>query len=142
MNPWVLGSDTIDINVDYLLARYAQGAIGAGGLAPVGADVTCLSPVTLPIDITITDTLLQDGYTLVDTPGTTNATILITAALNTYFDNLQPGQEVRFVDVAEAIHDTDGVVDFVLTLPDAAGTPPSVPVAITQYAQLGTLMVS
>jgi uncharacterized phage protein gp47/JayE len=142
VSPWVIGVNAVTVNFDYLLARYAAGAIGVGGLSPVGADVTCLSPVTLPVDVTISNSLLKDGYTLVDTPGTTNVTSLVTSTLNTYFETLQPGQEVRFVDVAETIHNTDGFVDFVLELPNAAGTPPSVPVAITQYAQLGVLAVS
>ncbi len=134
------------MNFDYMIATYLQGATGVGGRAQVGADVTCFAPVTMPITVTITNSLLEDGYTLIDTPGQTNATTLLTGTLTDFFTQLRPGQAVRFVDIAQVVHDTPGWIDFTLTLPAAVQIPPSlalaVPVAVTQDPVLGTLTTS
>jgi hypothetical protein len=130
------------VNIDYWIARYAAGSTGEGGRAPVGADVTCLTPTPLPVNVALTNTLLDDGYTLVDSVGSTNALTLLQASLTAFFQQLRPGMPARFVDVARAVHDTPGWLDFTLSLPAAVGTPLAVPIAITQDAVLGTLTAS
>jgi uncharacterized phage protein gp47/JayE len=130
------------INFSYMIARYLSGSTGVGGRAPVGADVTAYTAVPLAVNVTITNSLLQDGYTLVDSPGQTNATTLLAAALTAFLAQLRPGLPVRFVDIAQVVHDTPGWIDFTLSLPAAVGTPLAVPVALTQDAVLGTLATS
>jgi uncharacterized phage protein gp47/JayE len=136
------GSTGAAVDFDYWIARYLAGSTGEGGRAPAGADVTCIAPQPFPINVTITNSLLQDGYALVDTPGQTNALTLLSGTLSTFFGQLRPGLSVRFVDIAQVVHDTPGWIDFTLTLPQASGTPLAVPVALTQDAVLGTLTAS
>lgn len=132
----VVSTAAATLDADYWSIRSLSGAAGEGK-APVGAAVTVVTPVPKQIVVTVTGLVLRDGYTLLGTPGTTNITELIRSNLEDYFRTLQPGDPVRVVDVANAIHDTTGVLDFTLAAP--AGNQA---VTVNQYAVLGTLSLS
>ena len=88
---------------DYIDARRPVGL--------PGANVLVLAPTFVPVAVTASLTL--SGTTLVD------ATALITAALESYFSTLTPGDTVYKSKIAAIISDTPGVIDFTLTLPAA-----------------------
>jgi uncharacterized phage protein gp47/JayE len=119
---------------DYWTVRSTSGAAGEGR-APIGAAVTVVTPVTREINVSVAVETAA-GYTLTGAPGTTNITGLIQDRLTAFLITQRPGQTIRVVDVANAIHDTPGVVDFTLTTPAA-----NIPVTMHEYAVLGTLTV-
>jgi uncharacterized phage protein gp47/JayE len=135
-------SANCDVVYDYWLSRYNQGNDGVGGLSPIGADVTCISPIIVSVNIELSSLLLQAGFTTTGAPGTTNVLALLQAALADFFSNLAPAQSVRFSDISQVISNTSGVVDFALTIAQASGSPALVSIAYDQFAQLGTITIA
>ena len=99
--------------------------------------MTVVTPVAKPIDVAAALTL-QDGYTLTGANGTTNATELVKAAIQAYLADLQPGDPVRFNGIANAIHDTAGVIDFTISKMARKGQTGTANIAVTlhEYATL------
>ena len=128
--PGVAGGTFWSLDADYFSIRSLQGAAGEGR-ATIGHAVTVFTPVPKSISVSATVTLAP-GYTLTGAPGSTNIVDLVKANLTAFLRTLAPGSPVRVADIANAIHDTPGVVDFELTNPAA-----NVPVALNQYAVLG-----
>jgi uncharacterized phage protein gp47/JayE len=135
-------SESVDITYDYWVARYNNGDIGVGGLAPIGADVTCISPLVTLVNIEVLHIQLQPGYTTTGSPGTTNIVTLIQNALDAYFNNHPPGLGVPFSDISQIISSVPGIIAFTLVLPASSGTPLAIAMTYDQYAQLGVLTVS
>lgn len=130
------GSGAATTQFDYFSIRSVSGAIGEGR-APVGASVTVVTPVAKEIDVAAALTL-KDGYTLSGANGTSNVTDLVQAAIQAYLADLQPGDPVRFVGVANAIHDTPGIIDFTISKMARKGQSGTANVAVTmhEYATL------
>lgn len=81
------------------------------GVAPIGAHVTVETITSFNIAVNAT-IVPEAGYNLAGTGGNVNLTDKIAASLSAYFASLEPGATVYFVNVQNAIHDTDGVRDF------------------------------
>lgn len=118
---WVFGQRRDVGTVD--IAVLSNGAAPSAPLiAQVQAYIDTVRPVTASnalvlaptfISVAVTAALTLSGVTLVA------ATAAINAALDAYFATLQPGDTVIKTRIAAIIADTQGVTDFVLTLPAA-----------------------
>jgi uncharacterized phage protein gp47/JayE len=75
------------------------------GKAPIGATVTVVAPTTVTIDIQVTLTI----STSYDVTSVRNA---ISAAVATYVKNTPIAGTIKYNDIANAVHDTGGVMDF------------------------------
>ena len=76
---------------------------------PVTADVTVAAPVAEPID-----------YTIALTPDTTATRAAVTAQLqDLLLSEAEPGGPILLSHIRNAIHDADGVTNYVLTTPSA-----------------------
>lgn len=124
-----------DIKADHFSWRDNSGLIGEGR-APIGMDVSVITPVTKAIDVAASLTL-DAGYTLTGATGTTNIAEQIKTNLRAFLATLKPGDAVKLVDIENVIHDTPGVLDFVVTSPSS-----NIPVTLSQYATVGTLTLS
>lgn len=81
------------------------------GLAPIGAHVTVetISRITVTVQASIVP---ASGYTLTGESGKTDLNAPVHASLTDYFNSLDPGVDIKYMDVLNAIHDTAGVEDF------------------------------
>lgn len=75
------------------------------GKAPIGATVTVVAPTVVPIDVRVT-LVLMAGYDLNTVRAEVRQNIL------NYIQKLTIADTVRFAGLANAIHDTSGVLDF------------------------------
>ena len=98
------GSGSADVTVDSLRARNKLGGRG-DGLANVGIQVTVRSGKFAALEVSATLTL-DTGIAL----ASVNSAVL--ANIQAYFDSLRAGSLVRLTGVANAIHDTFGVLDY------------------------------
>ena len=97
-------SGTADVTVDSLRGRNKLGGRG-DGLANVGIQVTVRSGKFAALEVSATLTL-ETGVALA------SITPAILANIQVYFDSLRAGSLVRLTGVANAIHDTFGVLDY------------------------------
>ncbi len=103
------------------------------GVAPIGASVTVetIERIEVSVDATVWP---LSGYTLSGETGKTDLTAALHASLTTYFNSLDPGVDIKYMDVLNAIHDTLGVSDFssvVITAPVVGAVSTNVAVADT-----------
>lgn len=103
------------------------------GVAPIGASVTVetISRIEVSVDATVWP---KAGYTLSGETGKTDLTAALHTSLTTYFNSLDPGVDIKYMDVLNAIHDTAGVEDFssvVITAPVVGAVSTNIAVADT-----------
>ncbi|WP_027717307.1 baseplate J/gp47 family protein [Desulfovirgula thermocuniculi] len=86
--------------------NYIAPAPGMGeGRAPIGASVTVVAPVSVPINVSATLTY-KTGYD----PASVRANV--EAAIDNLIKGLKIGEDVRYSAIANAIYDTPGVEDY------------------------------
>lgn len=81
------------------------------GVAPIGAHVTVETIKSLAVEVDCT-VWPASGYTLSAETNKQDLREKLHASLTAYFQTLLPGEEVKYVHVQNAIHDTEGVEDF------------------------------
>lgn len=96
------------------------------GVAPLGSHVTVQTVVPLAVYVTA-DIVPQTGYSIAGSSGTVDLSALLYLSLDAYVKTLEPGQNVKYIDVMNAIHDTPGVDDFANVLINGVASSLAVP---------------
>lgn len=98
------GSGPAEVHFDGLRIRRGRGMFDEGEV-PVGIQLTVRSARSQIVDV---------AANIATAPGTiiTDVEGAIDSAISEYFKNLTPGETVRIAEIANVIHDTDGVVDY------------------------------
>lgn len=113
-----------------------QGA----GLAPIGANVTVVTPTGLPV-VVAAKIVFDPNYSLDGAAGTIPTRVAIQAALDAYLTTLPPGTNVILTAIVRQIMSVPGVIDVQgpsgTGLPTLNGTAANVAVAGLQVAQPG-----
>ncbi|WP_234086748.1 baseplate J/gp47 family protein [Azonexus sp. R2A61] len=113
------------------LVEAVQAAVDAK--RPPTADVLVIGPTA--VAVAVAARLVLDGISLAD------AEHAIRAALEEYFDSLQPGDSAVWSRILAVIASIDGVADVTLIAP-AANVPAPVDTAAVRLCVLGTLTLS
>jgi len=81
------------------------------GEAPIGAHVTVesISEETIWVNATV---LPSSGYSLDGSGGKLNLTSQLDAAIQNLFQNLDAGEDIKHISIANVLHDHPGVFDF------------------------------
>ena len=101
-----------------------------GGRAPIGADVDVDVPSPIYVAVTA-DIVVVSGFVLA------SVITSVKAALNTFVDALDIGEDVKTADLANVIHDTAGVDNYSGFLVDWLSA--DIPITDSQVAIIGIL---
>jgi uncharacterized phage protein gp47/JayE len=110
-----------------------------GGDAPIGPEVTVVTATEIDVDVTAT-VELETGYSVDGATGTVDLTDSISAAVTTYLESVEPGQEIVVRKIISAIVSIPGVHDVDVDDPAANVSLDSSPTA--EIATLGTLALT
>lgn len=81
------------------------------GLSPIGAQVTVETVTALDFFLTA-NVELEEGYALTDITGKVNVRTTLNEALDAFIQTLEPGEDIKYIDIQNVIHDTAGIADF------------------------------
>lgn len=92
--------------------------------------ITVLSPIPVNIDVTVTITDYDTSYNLADLKDSVKQNV------TDFINSLTTGQDVYIVDIQNAVHDTNGVKDFIVLTPTS-----NISISNNQKALAGTITI-
>ena len=102
---------------------------------PVTADVQVPATTNVPVNVTVTLTVLDDGVVAADVEDA------VVAAIEDAIRAVEPGDSLYLTRLMRAISAVDGVIDFTIVTP-VANTPSTVSSSVVQVLTVGTITVT